>query len=188
VPKERRRKLDDTAIKCKLLGYSEDQKAYRVMNQATGDAFNSRSVTFKEMDGQPSTTINLSKCQEDYGTNDVKQEHHERQNPLQDYAVSSNTNANDHTIQMYRAMIQGLSICHTEIMKLSDRKMFQGNTNTEICILTYRKDRKWQLLVKVEVKYLMLMTDILTKDMPCSTFDLWMKKAQWMSTALWSVP
>jgi transposase InsO family protein len=28
VTKERRSKLDDTAVKCKLLGYSEDQRAY----------------------------------------------------------------------------------------------------------------------------------------------------------------
>ncbi len=40
VPKERR-KFDDTAVKCKILGNSEDPKAYRVMNQATGDVFNS---------------------------------------------------------------------------------------------------------------------------------------------------
>jgi hypothetical protein len=58
-------KLDDTVIKCKLLGYSEDQKAYRVMNQATGDVFNTRYVTFKGMNGQPNTTTNLSKCEED---------------------------------------------------------------------------------------------------------------------------
>jgi hypothetical protein len=44
-------------------------------------------------------------------------------------------------IQMYRTMIQGLIICHSEIPKLSDRKMFQCNTNTELCIVTYREER-----------------------------------------------
>ena len=48
VPKQKRSKLSDTAVKCHMLGYSENQKAYRVMEIATGKVFNSRSVTFVE--------------------------------------------------------------------------------------------------------------------------------------------
>ena len=32
VPKQKRTKLSDVAMKCRMLGYAEDQKAYRVMD------------------------------------------------------------------------------------------------------------------------------------------------------------
>jgi hypothetical protein len=51
APKEKRNKLDDTTAKCKFLGYSENQKAYRVMNISNGNVFHSRTVTFIESNG-----------------------------------------------------------------------------------------------------------------------------------------
>ena len=51
VPKQKRSKLSDTATKCRMLGYAENQKAYRVMDISNGNVFSSRSVTFMETDG-----------------------------------------------------------------------------------------------------------------------------------------
>ena len=53
VPKQKRSKLDDTAVKCRMLGYAEDQKAYHVMELKTAMVFSSRSVVFKETYGEP---------------------------------------------------------------------------------------------------------------------------------------
>ncbi len=89
VPKERRSKLDDTAVKCKILGYSEDQKAFRVINHATGEVFNSRSVTFKEMGDQSSATFDLLKFEGNYSRNNVKKEDYRGQNPLHNQSVSN---------------------------------------------------------------------------------------------------
>jgi hypothetical protein len=36
IPKEKRKKLDPKAFKCRFLGYSETSKGYRVLNVTTG--------------------------------------------------------------------------------------------------------------------------------------------------------
>jgi hypothetical protein len=89
VPKHRRSKLDDTAVKCKLLGYSEDQKTYRVINNAIGDVFNSRRVTFKEIDDQSSASFDLLKFEGNYSRDNVKKEDYKGQKPLQNQSVSN---------------------------------------------------------------------------------------------------
>ena len=48
IPKTKRTKLDDSGVRCKLLGYSKQHKAYRLLNASTGSVFISRSVTFSE--------------------------------------------------------------------------------------------------------------------------------------------
>ena len=57
VPEQRRSKLDDTSVNCHMLGYGEDQKAYRVMDVNTGNVFSSRSVVFKEEYTKPINNI-----------------------------------------------------------------------------------------------------------------------------------
>ncbi len=89
VPKEIRSKLDDTAVKCKFLGYSEDQKAYRVINNETGEVFKSRSVKFKEMGDQSCVTIDLLKFEGNYSRDNVKKEDYKGQNPFQNQSVSN---------------------------------------------------------------------------------------------------
>lgn len=48
VPKEKRTKLDAKAIRCKFLGYSDQQKAYRLWNPITRKIIVSRDVDFNE--------------------------------------------------------------------------------------------------------------------------------------------
>jgi hypothetical protein len=66
VPKEKRNKLDDISIKCQSSGYSENQS--RVMNISYGNVFNSRSVTFMELNGYEENTMKISQFE------DIKQE------------------------------------------------------------------------------------------------------------------
>ena len=47
-PKELRKKLDDSGIKCRFLGYAGDQKAYRLMSLTDNKIFTARSVRFDE--------------------------------------------------------------------------------------------------------------------------------------------
>ncbi|GAB9477113.1 hypothetical protein Gpo141_00014172 [Globisporangium polare] len=51
VPKQKRLKLDDSGVKCRFLGYLENQKGYRLLNLETGSITNARSVTFVELAG-----------------------------------------------------------------------------------------------------------------------------------------
>ena len=48
VAKEKRKKLDDTGVRCFFLGYAKDQKAYRLLKADDGSIVISRSVTFVE--------------------------------------------------------------------------------------------------------------------------------------------
>uniref|UniRef100_A0AAV1U5Z9 Integrase catalytic domain-containing protein n=1 Tax=Peronospora matthiolae TaxID=2874970 RepID=A0AAV1U5Z9_9STRA len=48
VAKEKRKKLDDSGVRCFFLGYAKDQKAYRLLNADDGSIVISRSVTFAE--------------------------------------------------------------------------------------------------------------------------------------------
>uniref|UniRef100_A0AAV1U342 Polyprotein n=1 Tax=Peronospora matthiolae TaxID=2874970 RepID=A0AAV1U342_9STRA len=48
VAKEKRKKLDDSGVRCLFLGYEKDQKAYRLLNADDGSIVISRSVTFAE--------------------------------------------------------------------------------------------------------------------------------------------
>uniref|UniRef100_A0AAV1TJ00 Integrase catalytic domain-containing protein n=1 Tax=Peronospora matthiolae TaxID=2874970 RepID=A0AAV1TJ00_9STRA len=48
VAKEKRKKLDDSGVRCFFLGYAKDQKAYRLLNADDGSIVSSRSVTFAE--------------------------------------------------------------------------------------------------------------------------------------------
>uniref|UniRef100_A0AAV1V3K5 Integrase catalytic domain-containing protein n=1 Tax=Peronospora matthiolae TaxID=2874970 RepID=A0AAV1V3K5_9STRA len=48
IPKQNRNKLDPSGLRCMLLGYAKQHKAYRLLNTATGKVFVSRSVTFVE--------------------------------------------------------------------------------------------------------------------------------------------
>ena len=48
VAKEKRKKLDDSGVRCFFLGYAKDQKAYRLLNAVDGSIVISRSVTFTE--------------------------------------------------------------------------------------------------------------------------------------------
>ncbi len=74
--------------------------------------------------------------------------------------------------------------CTRSERKKNCETILQNSINIRICIVTYQEDPKWQLFVKVpEVKYLMHVTNTLTKDMHYLTFSLWMKMDQWMSTA-----
>ena len=50
---ERDHKLSFTAVKCKMLGYAIQQKAYRLWNAAAGKVITSRSVRFDETPGAP---------------------------------------------------------------------------------------------------------------------------------------
>jgi hypothetical protein len=53
VPKASRKKLDNTGIKCRFLGYSEDQKGYRLLQEGTNKIMHSRSIIWHET-SQPS--------------------------------------------------------------------------------------------------------------------------------------
>jgi hypothetical protein len=64
VPKEKRNKSDNTATKCNFLGYSENQKAYRVMYISNGNVSNSRSATFMESNGYEKDTMKISKYED----------------------------------------------------------------------------------------------------------------------------
>ena len=48
VPKEKRKKLDNTSIKVRMLGYPKDQKGYRVLNMNTGEVIVTTSVKWNE--------------------------------------------------------------------------------------------------------------------------------------------
>ena len=48
IRKANRSKLDTSGVRCVLLGYAKQHKAYRLLNTTTGKVFISRSVTFAE--------------------------------------------------------------------------------------------------------------------------------------------
>ena len=48
VPKTKRLKFDDSGVRCRMLGYLETSKGYRLLNLETGQILHSRSVTFDE--------------------------------------------------------------------------------------------------------------------------------------------
>lgn len=48
IPKTKRSKLDDSGVRCRMLGYLETSKGYRLLNLETGQILHSRSVTFDE--------------------------------------------------------------------------------------------------------------------------------------------
>lgn len=48
IPKDERRKLDSKACKCIFLGYSKNQKGYRLYDQSRQKIIHSRDVTFNE--------------------------------------------------------------------------------------------------------------------------------------------
>ncbi|KAG6623354.1 Retrovirus-related Pol polyprotein from transposon TNT 1-94 [Phytophthora cinnamomi] len=48
VTKQKRKKLDDSGIKCVFLGYAKQHKAYRLLDPTNGSIVISRSVTFAE--------------------------------------------------------------------------------------------------------------------------------------------
>jgi hypothetical protein len=48
IPKEKRKKLDEKAEKCILVGYSDEQKGYKCYNPRTKQACVSRDVVFDE--------------------------------------------------------------------------------------------------------------------------------------------
>lgn len=48
VPRSKRSKLEDNDIRCRMLGYLETSKGYRLLNVETGLIIHSRSVTFDE--------------------------------------------------------------------------------------------------------------------------------------------
>ncbi len=48
IPDEKRRKLDEKAVKCILVGYCETSKAYRMWNPTTRKLIISRDVAFDE--------------------------------------------------------------------------------------------------------------------------------------------
>uniref|UniRef100_H3GB33 Integrase catalytic domain-containing protein n=1 Tax=Phytophthora ramorum TaxID=164328 RepID=H3GB33_PHYRM len=48
MTKEKRKKLDDSGVKCYFLGYAKQSKAYRLLNASDGSIVVSRSVTFAE--------------------------------------------------------------------------------------------------------------------------------------------
>uniref|UniRef100_H3GTF6 CCHC-type domain-containing protein n=1 Tax=Phytophthora ramorum TaxID=164328 RepID=H3GTF6_PHYRM len=48
VTKEKRKKLDDSGVKCYFLGYAKQSKAYRLLNDSDGSIVVSRSITFAE--------------------------------------------------------------------------------------------------------------------------------------------
>ena len=48
IAKEKRRKLDDSGLRSRFLGYAKQNKAYRLLDDTTGRIVISRSVTFSE--------------------------------------------------------------------------------------------------------------------------------------------
>lgn len=58
IPKEQRRKLDDKAEKLTFIGYSDESKAYRLLNRKTGRVKVSRDVIFIENSKGEQTELN----------------------------------------------------------------------------------------------------------------------------------
>ena len=56
IPKANRKKLDNSGVKSKFLGYASEQKGYRLLDPSNGSVFFSRSVKWHEM--PPSSTCN----------------------------------------------------------------------------------------------------------------------------------
>ena len=48
IAKTKRSKLADSGVRCRLLGYFKEHKAYRLLDASTGAIVTSRSVTFAE--------------------------------------------------------------------------------------------------------------------------------------------
>ena len=63
IAKEKRRKLDDSGLRSRFLGYAKQNKAYRLLDDNTGRIVISRSVTFSEHTAvQPHSAINGTPC------------------------------------------------------------------------------------------------------------------------------
>ena len=53
VPKDERSKLDSKSLKCRFIGYSETQKAFRLFDPSSNKVKISRDVIFREESGPP---------------------------------------------------------------------------------------------------------------------------------------
>ena len=67
VPIEKRKKLDNTGVKCYFLGYEKNHKAYRLLNADDGSIVISRSVNFS---GHPITQTPRKQVQQIFDIND----------------------------------------------------------------------------------------------------------------------
>ena len=64
---EKRKKLDDTGVKCYFLGYEKNHKTYRLLNADDGSIVISRNVPFSE---QPTTQTPKSQVQKIFDIDD----------------------------------------------------------------------------------------------------------------------
>lgn len=61
INKQKRRKLDDVSVKCYLVGYSDESKAYRLLNCETNKIIISRDVKFLELENSTELKDNNNK-------------------------------------------------------------------------------------------------------------------------------
>ena len=59
VPKDERSKLDSKSLKCRFIGYSETQKAFRLFDPSSKKAKISRDVIFREESGPPRDAVKV---------------------------------------------------------------------------------------------------------------------------------
>ncbi|MCO5578651.1 hypothetical protein L7F22_032495 [Adiantum nelumboides] len=63
IPQQLRGKLDDTAVKCIIVGYNSGSKGYRLYNPATNKIFESRDVIFAKITAQPMVSFDVPHVQ-----------------------------------------------------------------------------------------------------------------------------
>uniref|UniRef100_A0AAV1UZ15 Integrase catalytic domain-containing protein n=1 Tax=Peronospora matthiolae TaxID=2874970 RepID=A0AAV1UZ15_9STRA len=81
IPKQNRNKLYLSGVRCIILGYAKQHKAYRLLNTATGKVFVSRSVTFVE------TAVEQTRKEDTPSVIDVVGDGEDMQDP-RDHAIS----------------------------------------------------------------------------------------------------
>jgi Reverse transcriptase (RNA-dependent DNA polymerase)/gag-polypeptide of LTR copia-type/Integrase core domain/GAG-pre-integrase domain/Zinc knuckle len=112
VPKQKRKKLDNSSIKVKMLGYPSDQKGYRVLNLDTNEVFVSRSVKWDE--GHPAKDYFLEDDDDDDDDDDDEDIVKERQS-TQDMKTPkvSEEHAQDVRMSSLRSSIRASQVTKT---------------------------------------------------------------------------
>ncbi|KAG6617006.1 Retrovirus-related Pol polyprotein from transposon TNT 1-94 [Phytophthora cinnamomi] len=139
VTKQKRKKLDDSGIKCVFLGYAKQHKAYRLVDPTNGSIVISRSVTFAEA---PLATARKEGSQEviDIIGNDEEEERTEEPSVEEGFRTPQLTHAGNLIITAGR-----LTLCRRDEYPGTRRGEFnlddfEGEFDSLYCLLTEDDD------------------------------------------------
>lgn len=180
VPKANRRKLDDTGVKCRFLGYSNDQKGYRLLSIESGKIINSRSVTFVEKKCQSKSQKEQSIVDIiDTQVDDAHKEHTQEPESTEQRSQEDASMENENESSIPEAPRTPIRVHQkSKATKLSETPGRDNEDESKV-----RPVRKKQVIQRYQDEYPGLFCLTATEDEDISSFDqamLSQHKEQWL--------